>query len=695
MTDFTKHEDVLIDLTAIQDAENDMREAGREAQLFLHKRDGQWETDVLNDPNRPRYTFDMTGPLIDQIAGEIEQSDFSIRVLPAGGDASKDTAKILDGLIRNIQNVSGADEIYDQSARYMVEAGFDAWEIKQKFVDGNSFDQDLVIEAISNVLDSVWFWPFKKPNASDAVAVVKLEAIPIGEYDERWPKRNGTSVDSSRLSDAYFSKDEHVVVGQLYYIKKTKRTLLKMSDGQVLEVDEVAPILDEMEAAGLTVVEQRERERSVCVSRLFDGEGWLNKAQDTVFSRLPIVPIISNFTNIEYKNVWRGAVEKLMDPQRVYNYAKSREVEEGALSPREKVWLTAEQAAGHEDTLGSMNTNLDPFQIYNPDPKVQSNPPMKLNGASINPGLKTLSDDMGNMMRSTAGLYAASIGDNPNVQSGVAIGKLQDKGTLGSGKYFKAVRRGIRATGRILVDAIPKVYDTRRMERILREDGSFEMVELNATVFDQQTQQPVTLNDLSIGKYDVTCIAGPTFKNRQQETVQAITDIGLVDASFVEMGGDILAKNINAPGMDALADRKRLQLFNAGVIPFDQQTDAEKEQTMQASEAPPEPSPDMVLAQAEASKAEAQNNRVMVQAQSQQRDQDRKDAQFNADRQNEQFEQFATMQQGMQDQLTSQADNMKTLADAFGTEGIIGGLPALMQQIQLVLAAQQGQRDLQ
>ena len=72
MTDFAKLDDVLNDLEAVQGAENDIREAAREAQLFIHKRDGQWETDVLTDSNRPRYTFDMTGPLIDQIAGEIE-----------------------------------------------------------------------------------------------------------------------------------------------------------------------------------------------------------------------------------------------------------------------------------------------------------------------------------------------------------------------------------------------------------------------------------------------------------------------------------------------------------------------------------------------------------------------------------------------------------------------------------------------
>ena len=687
MTDFTKHSEVLIDLSAVQDAEVDVREASREAQLFLHKRDGQWETDVLNDPDRPRYTFDMTGPLIDQIAGEIENADFAIQVLPTGGGASQETAKVLSGLIRNIENVSSADEIYDQSSRYMVESGLDGWEVKQKFVDGNSFDQDLVIEPISNYTDSVWFWPFKKWDASDSPACVKLEAVSLQEYKRRWPQGGEQSVDSSRLSDAYFSKNEYVIVGQLYYIKKQRRELLLMSNGQVVDAQQAAPVLDEWAAQGITVARRRTREQDTVVSRLFDGSDWLNGPQDTVFSRLPIIPLIANFTNIEYKNVWRGAVEKLMDPQRVFNYSKSREVEEGALSPREKVWLTPEQASGHEATLATMNTNADPFQMYNVDPKVpNANPPQKMNGATINPGLKTLSDDMSGMMRNTAGLYAASLGDNPNVQSGIAISKLQDKGRLGSAKYFKAVVRAIRLTGRVLIEAIPKVYDTRRQVRILNEDGSFDMATLNQAVFDQDSSQLVTVNDLSIGKYDVTCKAGPSFKNRQQETVAAITDIGTVDPSFVELGGDILATNITAPGMDLLAQRKRQQLFQAGAIPFEQQTDPEKQQTIQAQQTPPPPDPNMVLAQAEAGKAEAQQNRVIVQAQSQQRQEDRKDVQLMLDQQQQQFEQFQAAQQATTDQLNVQADTLKTLVEALGA-----GVPSVNQQRSVVLDAQRDQ----
>jgi hypothetical protein len=360
------------------------------------------------------------------------------------------------------------------------------------------------------------------------------------------------------------------------------------------------------------------------------------------------------------------------------------------MTPREKLLLTAAQAAGHETSLGTLNTNSDAYQIYNPDPQAPG-PPTKLAAGGINPGLKTLSDDMAGMMRNTAGLYAASVGDNPNVQSGVAIGKLQDKGRLGSSKYFKAMKRAMRATGRILIDAIPKVYDTRRQIRIMNEDGSFEMATLNQIVLDQQSGQIVTMNDLSDGKYDITIMAGPSFNNRQQETAKTIVDIGTIDPTFIEMGGDILASNITAPGMDLLAARKRQQLFNAGVIPPEQQTDDEKAIVQKQQQTPPPPDPLMVAAEAEAKKADAQTGRVMVQAQSQKRQEDRKDQQLQFTQQAQRFDQFITQQQLLTDQLTAQAESMETLSKAFGTENIPGGLPALLQQIQLVLEAQDAQ----
>jgi hypothetical protein len=155
-------------------------------------------------------------------------------------------------------------------------------------------------------------------------------------------------------------------------------------------------------------------EKATVYSRLFDGGGWLTDEQKTVFSQVPVIPTYGNFKVIEEKTVYRGAVQKLMDPQRVMNYSLSREIEEGALAPRAKYWMTAAQSAGHEDKLKSLNTNSDPVQFYNPDPEAPG-PPQQNGGAQINPGLRTISEAMRNIMGQTAGMFAANMGDNPGL----------------------------------------------------------------------------------------------------------------------------------------------------------------------------------------------------------------------------------------------------------------------------------------
>lgn len=128
MPDYSNHHDVMEALRATQDADSDNRDAAREAHLFVDKRDGQWEPYWWEvNRKRPRYTFDMTNPIVDAVAGEMEQADFDIKIRPAGGDTTKDDAQLLDGMIRNIENISSASDVFNMAGRGMVTAGIDGW----------------------------------------------------------------------------------------------------------------------------------------------------------------------------------------------------------------------------------------------------------------------------------------------------------------------------------------------------------------------------------------------------------------------------------------------------------------------------------------------------------------------------------------------------------------------------------------
>jgi len=616
--DFDSHQSILNLLSSAQEADHDNREKAREAHLFVDKRDGQWEPYWwTNNVGKPRYTFDMVNPIVDQVVAEIEQAAFDIKVSPMSGEASKETAIVIDGLVRNIEAMSRAKEIYINAGRGMATAGYDGWMVSHKYSDPQSFDQDLIIEPVANFIDRVWFDPAAYlQDKSDAQYAFLLHAMSVQEYVKRYPEGSQASVSIDREGDAYYDKAQVIVVGQLFYVEQEDCEIVLMSNGAVYTIDdEFKKVQDELTMLGIEEVRRRKAYKNKVCSRFFDQTDWLEEEEETIFDRIPIVPVFANFKITENKTIYWGVVEKLLDPQRVLNYSLSREIEEGALAPRAKYWMTLTQAAGHEDALATLNTNSDPVQFFNPDPE---NPgaPQQQGGAQVNPGLRTISESMRQLIGQTAGMFAASMGDNPGLQSGVAIESLQSKGDNGTIKYFRALEAGITATGEILIKAIPKVYDAQRTVRLLYEDGSTEMQVLNEPVIDQQTGDIVTLNDLSKGQYSVSCRAGPSFRNRQQETIETIIEIAKVDPSIIGMAGDILLNAIPTSAATQIGERKRLQMMAQGLIPQSQMTEEEMQSQQQKTEQPPDPA--MVLAMAEMKKAEAdalnaQNNQMKLQ----------------------------------------------------------------------------------
>lgn len=707
MPDYTDYEVVKDLLTKAQDANDNLRDRVREQHDFVDDRDGQWAEDVANTfttHGRPRFTFDKANPIVNQISGEMKKADFGIKVLPSGPGSDKDLAETLNGMVRNIQNISNAKHIYSAAGKSMVTGGFDGWRVVQKFVDGDSMDQDLMIEDIPNAVDSLWLGTESmKQDGSDSLTGWQLVALTEDQYKDKYPDGNGTSVQTDRKNRRFEQKPDQVIVADFYYKQPITKELVMLTDGRVVEDNEdFQKIKDELAAANPPVTialdeegEERRRSRKVfkVMHRQFDGDDWLTEARETVFTFIPLIPTYGNFKVRDGKIIYRGVIDKLMDPCRVYNYARSRQIEEGALSPRDKIWMTPEQIKGFQTSIQTMNTNIDPVQQYNVDNTAP--PPFKLGPSQINQGLAETAQSANDDVAQAAGLFAANLGDNPGLQSGVAIDSLKETGDTGTIDYYESQEIAICHTARILVDAIPRVYDATRQVRILGEDDTANMVFLNQKVIDNETGDVVTLNDLSVGKYDVTCTVGKSYKNRQQETVAAITEVATFDPTIMQEGGDILLGNITAPGMDLVAARKRQQLFNANLIPEDQWTDEEREQqqlAQQQQEQQP-PTPEEMIGQAELTKA--QTDQQTAQFEQQVKIEELKQAQQKLDQEGQkiandgrtkEIDLLFKQQKQQSDLLTDAVNQMKTLTEAFGIEGLGGRAPAtiIAQQGELV-----------
>lgn len=709
MIDFEDYKKVLSELEVSQGSSEDMYEAVRKCQYFLEKEDGQWEPEIITAlAQRPRYTDDRCNPLVDAIAGEMEQNEYSIKVTPTGGRASNETAETLEGLIKNIENISGASLIYSAISRSLVGAGLGGCEVTQDYIDSDTFDQDLFIKPIEDFQNRVWFDDNSKmPDRSDAKFCWLLDEITRSEYEDKFPDGKMMSIGSDRDAEVYYDKPDTISVCRFYYKKPVDIKLVRMSNGAVYRDDEdFLQVADELADAGITVESQRTRKTYKVYQRILDGSGWLNDAEETVFNCLPVIPFYGNFKVVDGKIIFRGAINKAMDMQRIHNMAISRQVEDVVLAPRPKYWGTPEQRKGHGKTLSTINTNNDSWQDYT---HVEGQPaPYMQGGAIVNQALELLTQSSANSVSLSAGVYSPQLGDNTNLQSGVALERQIEKGDVSTLKYFSAVETGLKYLGKVLLGAIPNVYDSTRQQRILNEDGSDEMIVLNQPIIDEETGEPVVLNDLSIGEYDATVSIGPAFKNRKEQAREAILAIAQYDPSVIEIGRDILLRNSDLPAMDDLADRARAIAISNNTIPIDQLTEEEiAEIQQQQAQQGEQPDPMMVAAMAEQAKADAamldaQNKQQQMQLDGQvkmgqlqleqakiqldtQKFMREKDDKYNVDAakisqgqqkldmdaQKMQFEQLLEMQKAQMNEMQTMANTLKSLKDATGADVIV------------------------
>ena len=70
--------------------------------------------------------------------------------------------------------------------------------------------------------------------------------------------------------------------------------------------------------------------------------------------------------------------------------------------------------------------------------------------------------------------------------------------------------------GRVLIDLIPKIYDSERTVRILQEDETHQPVRINVPVMGVNGK-PLLINDLNQGTYDVRVKIGPSYATRRAE----------------------------------------------------------------------------------------------------------------------------------------------------------------------------------
>src|SRR5690606_37049874 len=164
--------------------------------------------------------------------------------------------------------------------------------------------------------------------------------------------------------------------------------------------------------------------------------------------------------NIEGRDIYSGLVRPAKDAQRVYNFHRTAMIEAVANAPKAPWVVTPRMIEGFEDWWKNANAQNYPYLPYNPDQGAPNGRPVREAGPDVPAAMITLSQYDSDDIKSATGIYDASLGARSNETSGRAILARQREGDVSTFTYIDNLSRAIKFTGEILVDLIPKIYDT-------------------------------------------------------------------------------------------------------------------------------------------------------------------------------------------------------------------------------------------
>lgn len=521
---------------------------------FLHVPGEQWDLKMKQERgnDRPCMEFNKLRVTVKRVVNDMRANRPQGKTR-AVEDGDKDTADVMEGLIRNIWNVSDGDTIIDYAAEYQVGAGMGAWRINTKYSTDTVFDQDIVIEPIKNPFTLFADPASADPIKRDAEDWILTEMISNAAYDRRWPKASRSSFEGLEFDDdELWSEDEMTRICEYWYKEPATKTLVMLDNGKTIDKtkwDGAAQIVKERTIKCHKIM--------MCIA---SGAAILEGPTEWAGSEFPFVQIYGDWLVIDGKVHWYGLTRHSRGAQIAYNYTRTAITETIALAPQSKFWATSEQAKGHTDKWGEAHKKLFPFLLYNADPKTSGAPPQRMGGPDVPAALIQESQLSSEEIKATSGIFDNSLGQQGNETSGRAIAQRQRQGEIATYNYQDNNAKGIRRTWEILIDLVPKIYDTARSVRILGADGAEKYVKINAPTQDPKTGEMVVQNDLSRGKYDVTVTVGPSFATQRQEATELYTQLGQAVPQLWAVAGDLIMKSMDLPYSDQMAERMKALL---------------------------------------------------------------------------------------------------------------------------------------
>ena len=521
----------------------------------------QWPDDVRRaretDPNgaRPCLTVNKLGQYVRQVVNDSRQNKPAIKVRPVDSGSDPEVAEMLQGLVRHIEDNSRADIAYDTAIEFAVRAGFGFIRVLTDYEDDESFNQDAFIKTVRNPFSCYLDADHVQIDGSDSRYGFCFDDIPREVFEADYPDADACNFeDNGKDSPGWISKDT-VRIAEYFRIEENPAKVWQSPDGSISEIE-------------IPDAPSRTIKRKVVA--------WYKLTAKEVLERnefpskyIPIVPVYGHLIDVAGERQITGLIHDAIDGQRMYNYSVSAYVERVALMPKAPFIAAEGQIEGHEAEWASANTSNLPVLTYKPTDLngAPVPPPQRQPGADVPTGWLQAMQMTEHDIQSALGMYNASLGAPSNEKSGKAIMARQRESDNSTFHFIDNLSRSIRQIGRILVDLIPKIYDTNRVVRILGEDGSVDTAEINpdseAPMMERRDNAGTVIAKIynpTLGKYDVSITTGPAYTTKRQEAADFMTQVAQANPQLMPLIGDLMFKAMDMPYAEEISERLKLML---------------------------------------------------------------------------------------------------------------------------------------
>lgn len=567
-----------------EDAENDNRQRAEE-DIRFSRLDDQWPEKIRKqreNEGRPCLTLNKTKAFIRQVVNDARQNKPSIKVHAVDSGSDPKTAKVIEGLIRNIEYTSNADVAYDTAIEHSVSGGFGYWRIVIDYAYDDVFDKDILIKRVPNQFSIYGDPDSLGADSSDWNSAWVINRVSRDEFKRKYRGKNNIDEQACNIdfdSDAWRSADnwlddDAVIEAEWWRREEVEREILLLSTGRVIPAEDIDPGMQVFIDAGAVQIVDKRISRTCRVTQTILTGADVIEINEWPGRYIPIVPVYGDEIILEGKRYFVSLINSAKDSQRMYNYWSTVATETVALAPRVP-WIGPVGSFNTDAAKwGTANSQSHSFIEYDNKGAPPQRQPLDAGPATgaLQESLKA-SDDM----KAIIGLYDASLGQKSNETSGRAIMARQREGDVATFHFIDNLTRAIRHTGRILIDLIPHVYSKERVVRVIGEDGTQATAAINGQepapemdgkgqpVLDEMGEIVMAIHDLTAGKYDLAVSSGPSFTTRREEAAMQMTELIRAFPQAAQVVAPLLAKNSDWPGADELEEG--LKQMASGQLP--------------------------------------------------------------------------------------------------------------------------------